>query len=254
MKYTVDTESQTLTTEEGELSLYSPEAFEILSTSWLKVGWNAHYHYTFNWLGRPVLQLPEDLIRLQEVIGELKPDVIIETGVAMGGSLLFYATLCHAIGRGRVVGIDIVIRPHNRKFLEEHPLFKYITLVESDSTDPETLTKIPIHPNETVLVILDSNHSKKHVLQELELYAPLVTPGSYLIATDGLKKQLTDVPRGKEHWSWDNPLDAVEDFLATHPEFTLELPERRYNRSAIRENVTHFQNGWLKREHGSRAS
>lgn len=247
MKYTVDTEAQTLTTEEDELPLYSPEAFDILSTSWLKVGWNAHYHYTFTWLGRPVLQLPEDLIRLQEVIWELKPDVIIECGVAMGGALLFYATLCQALGKGRAIGIDVDLRPQNREKLLNHPLSPYITIIEGGSTRPETVSQIKIEPHETVLVILDSNHSKRHVLNELNLYSQLVTPGSYLIAADGFKKHLVDVPRGKERWSWDNPSSAVEEFLISHPEFVLELPERRYNRSPIRESVTHFQDAWLKR-------
>lgn len=247
MKYTVDNEAKTLTTPEGEIPLYSPEAFEILSETWLKVGWNAHYHYTFTWLGRPVLQLPEDLIRLQEVIWELKPDVIIETGVAMGGALLFYATLCKALDNGRVIGIDVDLRPHNREKLVNHSLAPFITLIDGGSTRPDTFSQIQIAPGETVLVILDSNHSKKHVLKELELYSQLVTPGSYLIAADGFKKHLVDVPRGKERWSWDNPSSAVAEFLTSHPEFVLELPERRYNRSPIRESVTHFQDAWLKR-------
>jgi len=249
MKYTVDTEAQTLTTEQREIPLYTPEAFEILSASWLKVGWNERYHYTFTWLGRPVLQLPEDLIRLQEVIWELQPDVIIETGVAMGGALLFYATLCQAMGKGRVIGIDVDLRPHNRKKLEEHPLAKYLTFIDGGSTKPQTFAQVKVERDEKVLVILDSNHTKRHVLKELALYSQLVTPGSYLIATDGFKKQLVDVPRGKEDWVWDNPSTAVEEFLASHPEFALESPERRYNRSLIRENVTHFQNAWLKRCH-----
>ncbi len=247
MKYTVDTEAKTLTIDSKELPLYSPEAFEILSSTWLKVGWNGHYHYTFTWFGRPVLQLPEDLIRLQEVLWELKPDVIIETGVAMGGGLLFYATLCHAMGKGRVIGIDIDLRPHNRRQLEEHPLFPYLTLIDGSSTDPAVFSQIKVSPSDKVLVVLDSNHSKEHVLKELELYSNLVTPGSYLVATDGFKRELVDVPRGKESWEWDNPVAAVEEFLASHKEFVLELPERRYNRSLLRQNVTHFQGGWLKR-------
>jgi cephalosporin hydroxylase len=247
MKYTVDTEARTLLTEEGEFSLYSPEAFEILSETWLKVGWNGRYHYTFTWLGRPVLQLPEDLIRLQEVIWELKPDVIIETGIAMGGSLLFYATLCQALGNGRVVGVDIDLKPHNREKLLHHPLSPYITFINGDSAHPDTISQIQIAPDETVLVILDSNHSKRHVLKELELYSQLVTPGSYLIVADGFKKHLVDVPRGKEQWSWDNPSAAVKEFLASHPEYALKVPERRYNRSLTRKNVTHFQDGWLMR-------
>jgi len=173
--------------------------------------------------------------------------VIIETGVAMGGALLFYATLCHAMGKGRVIGIDIDLRSHNRKQLEEHALASYLTFIDGSSIEPETFSQIKLEAEEKVLVILDSNHSKEHVLKELEIYSQLITPGSYLIATDGFKKQLVDVPRGKENWGWDNPRAAVEEFLASHPEFVLELPERRYNRSSIRENVTHFQDAWLKR-------
>ncbi|MCH9628163.1 MAG: hypothetical protein S4CHLAM2_18180 [Chlamydiales bacterium] len=248
MKYTIDTEARTLTTDEQELPLYSPQAFEILSTTWLKVGWNAHYHYTFTWMGRPALQLPEDLIRLQEVIWELKPDVIIETGVAMGGSLLFYATLCHAQNKGRVIGIDIDLRPHNRAQLEAHPLAPYLTLIDGSSADPELVSKLNFSSSDTVLVILDSNHSREHVLKELELFSPLVSVDSYLVVADGFKRFLTDVPRGKEFWSWDNPSCAVEEFLSLHPEFILEEPERRYNRSSVRFPVTHFHNAWLRKQ------
>ncbi len=247
MKYTIDTENRTLTTDERELPLYSPEAFEILSQTWLKVGWNAHYHYTFTWMGRPALQLPEDLIRLQEVIWELKPDVIIETGVAMGGSLLFYASLCHALNKGGVIGIDIDLRPHNRQQLEAHPLASYLTLIDGSSADPDTVSNLNLNPSDTVLIILDSNHSREHVLKELELFAPLVSVDSYLVVADGFKRFLSNVPRGKDFWSWDNPSCAVEEFLKTHPEFILEEPERCYDRSSIRSTVTHFHNGWLKK-------
>lgn len=249
MRFTVDTEKQTLECEEKTLPLYSEEAFAILSKQWLKTGWNAHYHYTFTWLGRPILQLPEDIVRLQEVLFELKPDVILETGIALGGSLLFYASMCALNGRGRVIGIDIDLRPHNRKALEEHPLAPYLTLIDGSSTERAIFSKARslIQPEETVLVVLDSNHSKGHVNQELELYAQLVTPGSYLIATDGFKQYLTDVPRGKSYWADDHPAAAVEEFLGHHPEFVLEYPERKYNRSPFRESVTHFTQGWLRR-------
>lgn len=247
MKFTVDTAAQILTTEEKQIPLYSIEAFHILSENWLKIGWNAHYHYTFTWLGCPVLQLPEDLIRLQEVIWELKPDVIIETGVAMGGGLLFYASLCHLLGKGRVIGVEVDLRPHNKMLLQSHPLAKYLTLIEGGSTKAKTLSQIKISKEENVFVILDSNHCKRHVLKELEAYSHFVTPGSFLVVTDGIKRQLADVPRGKKHWSWDNPSNAVEEFLALHPEFTLELPKRNYNRSSIAETVTHFQSGWLRK-------
>ena len=127
MKLIIDDVDRTLAVEDGDdvsvVDLYSKRAFELISTQWLRVGWNRKYTYTFSWLGRPVIQLPEDMIRAQEVIFRVKPDVIIETGVAHGGSLVYYASLCKAIGKGRVVGIDIEIRPHNRAAIEAHSLF-----------------------------------------------------------------------------------------------------------------------------------
>src|SRR3972149_530827 len=111
----------------------APEAFEAVSQAWLRCGWDTKYVYSFTWLGRPIIQLPEDMVRIQEVIFKVGPDVIIETGVAHGGSLVFYASLCKAVGRGRVVGIDVEIRPHNRKAIEAHELFEYIILGEGSS-------------------------------------------------------------------------------------------------------------------------
>lgn len=125
-----------------ELSLYSKEAFEILSKEWVKVGWNEKYTYTFSWFGRPIIQMPEDMIRIQELIYKLKPDVIVETGVAHGGSLIYYASICRAIGKGRVVGVDIEIRPHNRNSIEEHELYPLITLIEGSSVEESTLEKV----------------------------------------------------------------------------------------------------------------
>src|SRR5438552_10863236 len=126
MKLTIDTASQTLTRADGndtaELPLYSREAWELVSREWIRVGWNQKYQYTFSWFGRPVIQLPEDLVRIQEVIYSVKPDVVVETGVAHGGSLIFYSSLCEAMGKGRVIGIDIEIRPHNREAIEAHEL------------------------------------------------------------------------------------------------------------------------------------
>jgi len=124
MKLTIDTTAKVLIQEvEGKsrtINLYSKEAFELISHQWLKIGWNQKYSYTFTWMGRPIIQLPEDMIRAQEVIFRVKPDAIIETGVAHGGSLIFYASLCKIMGRGRVIGVDIEIRPHNRRAIEEH--------------------------------------------------------------------------------------------------------------------------------------
>src|SRR5437016_3207699 len=143
MKCTIDTTAGLVSTEDGgrtaTLELYSREGFELLSELWLKVGWNEKYVYTFSWLGRPVIQLPDDLIRIQEVIHAVRPDVIVESGVAHGGALVYYASLCKLLGQGRVVGVDVEIRPHNRAALEQHPLSPLITLVEGDSVAPETV-------------------------------------------------------------------------------------------------------------------
>ena len=253
MRLTIDTDKQLLTIDTKEqsrdLPLYSRESFELISDQWLKLGWNQKYPYTFSWMGRPVIQLPEDLIRTQEVIYRIKPDVILETGIAHGGSLIFYASLCKAMGRGRIIGVDIEIRPHNREAIQEHELFPYITLIEGSSIDPEIigLAKKQIKPGETVLVILDSCHSKSHVLSELNAYHELVSPESYIVATDGSMKDLTDVPRGKAEWVWDNPTNAGTEFLQSHPEFTLEQPPWPFNESDLRTNITHWPGAWLRR-------
>jgi cephalosporin hydroxylase len=230
--------------------LYSREAFELLSHEWLRLGWNQKYTYTFSWLGRPIIQLPEDLMRVQEVIYRLKPDVIVETGVAHGGTLVFYATLCKAMGRGRVIGIDVDIRAHNRAAIESHELASYITLVTGDSVGADTVAHVHslVGATEQVLLILDSNHTKAHVAAELEAYHDLVKPGSYVVATDGFMQFLTDVPRGTESWSWDHPSAAAAEFAAAHAEFVLEQPPWPFNESELSANVTHWPGAWLRRK------
>jgi len=257
MKLIIDTAAQTLT-QEGDgpsrsLDLYTPEAFQVLSDQWLKVGWNQKYVYTFSWMGRPVIQLPEDMIRIQEVIYRVKPDVIIETGVAHGGSLIYYASLCKAIERGRVIGIDIVIHPHNRSEIEQHELFSLITLVEGSSVDLAIVAQVQalVASGERVLVILDSNHTKQHVLDELQAYHHFVTPGSYIIATDGIMKDLHDVPRGTPDWIWDNPTAAAEAFVQAHPDFVQEQPAWPFNESNLTHNITHWPGAWLRKTDGS---
>jgi len=254
MKLVIDTEQQTLQYEfkDGEFAtipLYSREGFERLSQLWLKVGWNQKYTYTFSWLGRPIIQLPDDMIRLQEVIYRVKPDVILETGIAHGGSLIYSASLCQAIGKGRVIGVDIEIHPHNRQAIEAHELFPLIELIEGDSTAPDIVQQVRalIQPGESVLVILDSCHTKQHVAAELQAYAPLVTPGSYIVATDGFMKDLTDVPRGQAEWGCDNPAAAAVEFVRERTDFVLETPPWPFNESELQQNVTHWPQAWLKR-------
>jgi cephalosporin hydroxylase len=253
MKIIMDTTEKKLIVEDGDrtdkCNLYSKKAFELVSDQWLKMGWNEKYLYTFTWMGRPVIQLPDDLLRIQEVIVSVKPDVIIETGVAHGGSLIFYASLCKVMEKGRVIGIDIEIRPHNRKAIEAHPLKRYITLIEGSSTDTTIVNRVKkmILPHETVFVILDSCHTKSHVLDELRSYCDLITPGSYIVATDGSMKDLYDVPRGKPEWKWDNPTAAALEFSKSHNEFILEQPAWQFNESELEQNITHWPLAYLRR-------
>jgi cephalosporin hydroxylase len=232
-----------------ELPFDSPEAFEAVSAAWLRCGWDVKYVYGFTWMGRPVIQLPEDMIRIQEVIWRLRPDVIVETGVAHGGSLIFYASLFEAMGHGRVIGIDVDIRSHNRATIEAHLLSRRITLIEGSSTADDTLTAVrnKIAPDETVLIVLDSNHSRAHVEAELDLYAPLVTPGSYIVACDGIMAQLAGAPRTAPDWTWNNPIAAAEAFLAHNPDFVLDEPAFPFNEGTVRNRVTYWPKSYLKR-------
>ena len=232
-----------------EISLADPEAFDLLSKAWLRCGWDTKYVYGFSWLGRPVIQLPEDMIRIQELIYDLKPDVILETGIAHGGSLIFYASLCSAIGKGRVIGIDIEIRPHNRDAIESHRLFPMISLIEGSSIEPNIVqhVKDKIGPSETVLVLLDSNHSKEHVAAELEAYSSMIKPGGYIVACDGIMKDVVGAPRSNQDWSWNNPISAVEEFLNNHPEFVSEEPHWPFNEGDISNRVTYWPKAYLRR-------
>ena len=230
----------------------SAEGFAIVSRAWLRAGWDAKYVYSFSWMGRPVIQLPEDMLRIQEVIYAIKPTLIIETGIAHGGSLIFYASLFKAMGTpGRVLGIDIEIRPHNRKAIEDHELFSYLTLIEGSSVSPEIISLVQdqIKPEDRVMVILDSNHSKSHVLSELDSYGPMVSPGCYIVATDGIMHWLGRAPRTESDWSWNNPRDAAVEFLAVHPEFELAPPVPPFNEgSIVSDPVSYWPGAWLWRK------
>jgi len=232
-----------------EIPFDSPEAFREASRVWLRCGWDAKYVYGFSWLGRPIIQLPDDLVRIQEVIAAVQPDVIVETGVAHGGSLVFYATLCKAMERGRVIGVDIEIRPHNRRAIEAHLLAPLITLIEGSSIDPSTVASVraQIRPGERVLVLLDSNHTAEHVLAELRAYAPLVTPGSYIVAADGIMQDVAGAPRTRPDWTWNNPRTAVREFLASTRDFVGEEPARPFNEGIVTERVTYWPEGFLRR-------
>jgi cephalosporin hydroxylase len=188
---------------------------------------NAHnYSYNFSWLGRPVIQFPQDLVALQEIIWEVRPDLIVETGIAHGGSLVFSASMLELIGGdGEVVGVDIDIRAHNRVAIEAHPLARRISMIEGSSVDSEVVEAVRGHAQgrRSVLVILDSNHTHEHVLAELELYSPLVTPGSYLVVFDTVIEDMPPEAFPDRPWGrGDNPKTAVHEFLARSDRFEID--------------------------------
>lgn len=237
-------------TGERTLPIGSQEAFALISSAWVRSGWDGKYVYSFSWMGRPIIQLPEDVLRIQEAIYEIKPDVVVETGVAHGGSLILYASLFRAMGRGRVIGVDIEIRPHNRKAIEAHEVSDLITLVEGSSTSPQVLDQVKklIKPGERVLVILDSNHTRDHVRSELEAYGALVSSGSYIVSTDGIMGDLVGAPRSQPDWGWNNPRVAAEEFLKVHPEFEDAPLAFPFNEGTLNHRVTYWPGAWLRRK------
>lgn len=203
-----------------------------LSDKWIIQSGKYEYTYNFKWLGRPVLQLPTDIMALQELIWEVKPDLIIETGIAHGGSIIFSASMLELLGGdGLVVGIDIDIREHNRIEIEKHPMFKRITLLEGSSIDEKIEEQVnSIAKNrKKIMVILDSFHTHEHVLKELEIYSKFVSVDSYLIVfdtniefnCDDIHEINKDLP--KRPWSvGNNPWTAVKEFLKINETFIID--------------------------------
>jgi cephalosporin hydroxylase len=189
------------------------------------------YSYNFSWLGRPIIQYPQDIVAMQELIWAVQPDLIIETGIAHGGSLVFSASMlelnaaCGGPADAFVLGVDIDIRAHNRQAIEAHPMMRRIRMIEGSSIDDAIIGKVraAAEGKQRVLLCLDSNHTHAHVLAELEAYAPLVTPGSYCVVFDTL---IEDMPPGTypdRPWGpGDNPKTAVYEYLKSHPEFEID--------------------------------
>jgi len=198
------------------------------SIDWINTSAPFEYAYHFKWLGIPIIQLPPDIIALQEIIWKTKPDLIVETGVARGGSMILYASLLELIGgNGRVVGVDIDIRAPNRRAIETHKLAKRITLIEGSSTDERTARKVHAlaRGRKRVLVILDSNHTHEHVARELELYSPLVKKGGYLLVFDTVIERMPAGYFANRPWDHgNNPMTAVRQFLRRNGRF-VEDPE-----------------------------
>ena len=208
------------------------------------------YSYNYSWMGRPIIQYPQDIVAMQEIIWEIKPDLIIETGIAHGGSLIFYASiltlleLSGLVKNPKVLGIDIDIRKHNKEEIEKHPMFKKIEMIEGSSIDKDIAKKVDEISRgfKNIIVILDSNHTHDHVLKELELYAPLVTKGSYCVVFDTI---IEDMPANNyPDRPWDkgnNPKKAVWEYLKSQPEF--EIDKSIENKLLI----TVAPDGYLKR-------
>jgi cephalosporin hydroxylase len=184
------------------------------------------YSYHFQWMGRPIIQFPQDIIATQEIIWRTRPDLVIETGIAHGGSLVFYASMLELLGGdGRVLGVDIDIRPHNRAAIEAHPMKKRIDMIEGSSVDEAVVARVretaALH--ERVLVVLDSNHTHEHVLRELRLYSPMVTPGSYLLAFDTIIEDMPPEFSADRPWApGNNPKTAVREFLEETDRFEID--------------------------------
>ena len=184
------------------------------------------YSYNFTWLGRPIIQFPQDIVAVQELIWKVKPDLIIETGIAHGGSLILSASLLELIGGdGRVLGIDIDIRDHNRVEIEKHPMYRRICMIEGSSIDEKIAEQVYVFAKgvKQVMVFLDSMHTHGHVLRELELYSPLVTKGSYLVVFDTIIEDMPDNFFPNRPWGkGNNPKTAVWEFLNKNDCFEID--------------------------------
>lgn len=200
--------------------------FKELSGKWFSESCRQKYSYRFNWMGRPIIQYPQDIVMMQEIIWQVKPDLIIETGIAHGGSLVFYASMLELLNSdGLVLGIDIDIRPSNRQKIEEHPMFKRIQMIEGSSTDSKVREQVEAiaRNKKMIMVILDSNHSHQHVLKEMELYSPLVSKGSYLVVMDTVVEDLpADFFPDRPWGQGDNPRTAVKAFLKNNRRFMID--------------------------------
>lgn len=211
------------------------------SAGFLRESIAAKYSYNWFWMGRPIIQYPQDVCAMQELVWKVKPDVIVETGIAHGGSLVLSASLlamlelCEATETGgvldparprrRVVGVDIDIRPHNRAAIEAHPMSRRITMIEGSSVDPRILeqVKAAVGAAATVMVCLDSNHTHEHVLAELECYAPLVSVGSYCVVFDTVIEHLPSEIYADRPWDvGDNAMTALQEWMARDTGFEID--------------------------------
>lgn len=231
-------------------ALGKDSGFKSRSRDWLEESMRKSYVYNFSWLGRPIIQNPIDIVAMQEIIWDVKPDLIIETGIAHGGSLIFSASMLelNAIGGGpadaEVLGIDIEIRQHNRQAIEAHPMFRRITMIEGSSIAPDVIEQVRAKAcaKKRILVCMDSNHTHEHVLAELNAYAPLVTVGSYCVVFDTFVEDVpADVFINRPWHPGNSPKTAVWEYLETHPEFEVD---KRIEQKLL---ITVAPDGYLRR-------
>ena len=201
------------------------------------------YSYHFSWMGRPIIQLPQDMIAMQELVWRIKPDLIIECGIAHGGSILYYASLLQLLGHGEVLGIDVDIRPHNRQAIEEHPMAHRVTMLEGSSISPEMVAKVSkLAEGKKVIVVLDSNHTHEHVLAELRAYAPLTSLDSYCVVMDTVVEDMPEDAFPDRPWGvGNNPRTAVWAYLKETEDFVID--------AAVHDKllITVARDGYLRR-------
>jgi len=206
-------------------SYHDDRHFLKLSQNWLIESFKKKYEYNFTWLGRPIIQYPFDIISIQELIWKVKPDLIIETGIAHGGSIIFSASMLEIIGKGEVLGIDIDIRQHNKIEIQKHPMYKRITMIEGSSVDKVVFQKVKkiVNDHKIVLLLLDSNHTHDHVLHELQLYSQFVSLNSYIVVFDTFIEDLPDELSQDRPWGkGNNPKTAVKEFLKDNQKFQID--------------------------------
>jgi cephalosporin hydroxylase len=224
-------------------SIKQNDELKEIATEFIVKSGEYKYSYNFSWMGRPIIQFPQDIVAMQEIIWNVRPDIIVETGIAHGGSLIFYASILELIGKGEVLGIDIDIRKHNRIEIEKHPMYKRINMIEGSSTDLEIAKQVYQYCKEKkrIMVILDSNHTHEHVLQELNLYSGLVTNESNLVVMDTVVEHMPDACFPNRPWGkGDNPMTAVREFLQNTDRFVVD------NTIDSKLLITVAPNGFLK--------
>ncbi len=211
--------------EENILLQGNNEPLKKTAAAFMDASIRSRYSYNFTWLGRPIIQYPQDIIAIQEIIYQVQPDLIIETGIAHGGSLILHASICELIGKGEVLGVDIDIREHNKSEILNHRISKRISMIQGSSIDDSIVKQVAeiAAGKEKVLVILDSNHTHDHVLNEMKLYAPFVTKGSYMLVFDTVVEDLANDIYDNRPWGvGDNPKTAVWEFLKTNDDFVID--------------------------------